>query len=121
MPSPIFISVNANLLGFQCVLNASGLVAHPASPIPLARASGEIKRKGTAVVIVFNCPNSCDDLICAVAELKTAQYKINNCTDNERLRIFELKKGGKYFFICGYNVKVGEILYKQKNGCLIGL
>jgi len=81
MPSPIFFSAKANLLGFQCVLNASGLVAHPASPIPLARASGEIKRKGTAVVIVFNCPNSCDELICAVAELKTAQYKINNCTD----------------------------------------
>jgi hypothetical protein len=32
----------------------SGAVARPTSPIPPERASGEIRRKGTAVVTTFN-------------------------------------------------------------------
>ena len=44
-------SKKASLAGFQYTALASGEMATPTSPIPAERASGEIARKGTPVVI----------------------------------------------------------------------
>src|SRR5688572_27786529 len=51
---PPFDSLKATLPIFQKPALASGDVATPRSPIPPARASGEIRRKGTAEVTTFN-------------------------------------------------------------------
>jgi hypothetical protein len=47
---PAFFSLKATLATFQIPAYASGEVATPISPIPPERASGEIRRKGTAEV-----------------------------------------------------------------------
>jgi hypothetical protein len=47
------IAAKGVLARFQKPALASALVAMPASPIPPARASGEILKKGTAVVTMF--------------------------------------------------------------------
>src|SRR5512133_1527531 len=60
IPKPPLPSINANLAGFQCMLKISGEVATPASPIPPARESGAIVRKGTTVCIALrggSCAN----------------------------------------------------------------
>ncbi len=57
MNSPSF-SAKASLDGFQWIELASGEVATPASPMPPARESTEIMRKGTAVVMVLSTPAS---------------------------------------------------------------
>ena len=51
-------STNASLEGFQCDEFASGEIATPASPIAPDLESGAISKKGTAVVIVFNCKSN---------------------------------------------------------------
>ena len=49
-------SVKLIFEGFQCIELASADVATPTSPIAPDLESGEINRKGTAVVIVFKLP-----------------------------------------------------------------
>jgi hypothetical protein len=56
--NPICLSMKASLAGFQWMEFGSGDVATPLSPIPPARASGAIIRKGTAVVMVLIWPRS---------------------------------------------------------------
>src|SRR5687767_10782217 len=53
---PPFDSLKATFPIFQNPLEASGLVATPISPIPPERASGEIRKKGTAVVTTLISP-----------------------------------------------------------------
>ncbi|MBV6443656.1 MAG: hypothetical protein EPGJADBJ_05439 [Saprospiraceae bacterium] len=47
------LGAKASLAGFQWIELASGEMATPASPMPPARLSTEIIRKGTAVVMVL--------------------------------------------------------------------
>ena len=53
---PTLSSVKLNFAGFQCIELASGEVATPTSPMAPDLESGEISKKGTAVVIVFKLP-----------------------------------------------------------------
>ena len=62
---PYFLVANGSLARFQYWEFASGEVAMPTSPIAPARASGEMRRKGTAVVIVFTLPS----IVCADAPI----------------------------------------------------
>jgi hypothetical protein len=54
------MSLKGYFAGFHCWEYASGVVATPKSPIPAARASGVISKKGTPVVITLSlfCPMS---------------------------------------------------------------
>src|SRR6185503_14762799 len=58
---PPLDSLNATLPMFQKPALASGEVATPISPIPPERASGEIRKKGTAVVttLILSTPWAC--------------------------------------------------------------
>ena len=62
-------SVNAMRAGFHAIAAPSGVNATPASPKAPLRLSGAIMRKGTAVVMVFNCNCSAVStcVSCAVA------------------------------------------------------
>lgn len=51
--TPAWPSLNGTLARFQKDEFASGEVANAKSPMPAARASAEIRKKGTAVVTTF--------------------------------------------------------------------
>jgi hypothetical protein len=67
-----FLGVNGIFARFQNAELASGIVAIDRSPIPPARASGEMRKKGTAVLTILM------ESVCAFSlGLKTVRLKAN--------------------------------------------
>src|SRR6266436_1755751 len=62
---------------FQKIAFASGESASPASPIAPERASGAMRRKGTAVLITLVLPSSESAKVCALTSDDTDTQAIN--------------------------------------------